>query len=79
MIASCNLLSIKICVHMIDDSNNEIRRGGVKREVGRNEKQLIKFAWPKELVYKTDPFNHPVANNNFAKPPHHKEQPAPGI
>ena len=47
MIAS--LLSIKIHVHagVIDKSNNEIRGGGVKRDAGRDEKQLIKFAWPK--------------------------------
>ena len=29
---------------MIDNSNNEIRGGGVKREEGGDEKQLIKFA-----------------------------------
>ena len=44
MIAS--LLSIKICVHEIDNSNNEIRGSGIKWDTGRNEKQLIKFAWP---------------------------------
>ena len=37
------LLSIKKHVHVMDDSNNEIR---VKRDAGRDEKQLIKFAWP---------------------------------
>ena len=31
---------------MIDNSNNEIRGGGVKRDAGGDEKQLIKFAWP---------------------------------
>ena len=31
---------------MIDNSNNEIRGGGVKRGAGGDEKQLIKFAWP---------------------------------
>ena len=45
MIAS--LLSIKICVHVINNSNSDIRGGGVRRGVGRDEKQLIKFAWPK--------------------------------
>ena len=39
-----SLLSIKISVYVIDNSNNEIRGGGVKRDVGRDEKQLIKFA-----------------------------------
>ena len=42
MIAS--LLSIKIHVHVIDNSNNEIRGGGVKWDAGGDEKQLIKFA-----------------------------------
>ena len=32
---------------MIDNSNNEIRGGGVKRDAGGDEKQLIKFVWPK--------------------------------
>ena len=41
-----SLLSIKIRVHVIESSNN-IRGGGVKRDVGGDEKQLIKFAWPK--------------------------------
>ena len=31
---------------MIDNGNNEIRGGGVKRDVGKDEKKLIKFAWP---------------------------------
>ena len=31
---------------MIDDNNTEIRGSGVKRDVGRDEKQLIKFVWP---------------------------------
>ena len=44
MIAS--FLSTKIRVHMTDSSNNEIRGGGVKRDAGGDEKQLIKFAWP---------------------------------
>ena len=44
MIAS--LLSIKIRVHMIDNSNDEIRGGGVKRDACGDEKQLIKFTWP---------------------------------
>ena len=35
-----------MCVHMIDNSNNEIRGGGVKRDTDGDEKQLIKFAWP---------------------------------
>ena len=39
MIAS--LLSSKIHVHVIDNSNNEIRGGGLKRDTGRDEKQLI--------------------------------------
>ena len=38
-----SLLSIKISVHVIDNSNNEIRGGGVKRDSGGDEKQLIKF------------------------------------
>ena len=33
-------------VHVIDNSNNEIRGGGVKRDVGGDEKQLIKFVRP---------------------------------
>ena len=43
-----SLLSIKIRVHVIDNSNNEIRGSGVKGmwEVGSSEKQLFKFAWP---------------------------------
>ena len=44
MIAS--LLSIKIRVHVVDNRNNEIRGSGVKGGAGRDEKQLIKFAWP---------------------------------
>ena len=45
MIAS--ILSIKISVYVIDNSNNEIRGGGIKRyAAGGDEKQLIKFAWP---------------------------------
>ena len=40
------IASIKIHVHMIDNSSNEIRGGGVKRDVDGDEKQLIKFAWP---------------------------------
>ena len=50
MIASLLTDSIKTCVHMIDNSNNEIRGGRVKRDVGGDEKQLIKFAWPNSLV-----------------------------
>ena len=41
-----SLPNIKIRVHVIDNSNNEIRGGGVKRDVGRDEKQLIKFSRP---------------------------------
>ena len=41
-----SFLSIKIRVHVTDDSNNEIRGGGVKRDAGRDEKLLIKFACP---------------------------------
>ena len=37
-----SLLSIKIRVHMIDNSNNEIKGSGVKRDVGGDEKHLIK-------------------------------------
>ena len=33
-------------MHVIDSSNNEIRGGRVKKDVGRDEKQVIKFAWP---------------------------------
>ena len=32
-------LSIKICVHVIDSSNNEIGSGEVKRDAGGDEKQ----------------------------------------
>ena len=45
-----SLLSIKIRVHVIDNSNNEIGGGGVERDAGRDEKQLINFGWPK-IVY----------------------------
>ena len=41
-----SLPNIKICVHVIDNSNNEIRGGEVKRDAGGDEKQLIKFSWP---------------------------------
>jgi len=41
-----SLLSIKIRVQVIDNSNNEIRGGGVEMDAGGDEKQLIKFAWP---------------------------------
>jgi len=44
-----SLLSIEIRVHVIDNGNNEIRGGGVGRDAGGDEKQLIKFAWPYEL------------------------------
>ena len=37
-------------MHVIDNSNNEIRGSGVKRDVGGDEKQLIKFAWPKNEI-----------------------------
>ena len=33
-------------MHLIDNSNNKIRVGGVKRDSGGDEKQLLKFAWP---------------------------------
>ena len=33
-------------MHVINNSSNEIRDGGVKTDVGGDEKQLIKFAWP---------------------------------
>ena len=36
-----SLPNIKIRVHVIDNSNNEIRG-----DAGGDEKQLIKFAWP---------------------------------
>jgi len=32
-------------VHVIDNSNNEIRGGGVERDAGGDEKQLIKFMY----------------------------------
>jgi len=35
----------EIHVHVIDNGNNEIRGSGVERDVGRDKKQLIKFAW----------------------------------
>ena len=41
-----SLPNIKIRVHVIDNSNNEIRGGGVKKDVGGDEKQLIKFVRP---------------------------------
>ena len=37
-------------MHVIDNSNNEIRGGGVTRDAGGDEEQLIKFAWPKCFV-----------------------------
>ena len=36
-----NFLIIKIHVHVIDNSNNEIRCGGVKRDVDGDEKQSL--------------------------------------
>ena len=45
-----SLLRIKIRVQVIDNSNNEIKGGGVERDAGRDEKQLIKFAWPKVIL-----------------------------
>ena len=33
-------------MHVIDNSNNEIRGEGVKRDAGGDEKQLIKFSRP---------------------------------
>ena len=45
-----SLLSIKIRVHVINKGNNEIRGGGVERDTGGDEKQLIKFAWPKVRI-----------------------------
>jgi len=33
------LLSIEICVHVIDNGNNEVRGGGVERDAGGDEKQ----------------------------------------
>ena len=41
-----SLFRIKIRVHVIDNSYNEIRGGRVERDTGGDEKQLIKFAWP---------------------------------
>jgi len=41
-----SLLIIEICVHVIDNGNNEIRGGRVEWDAGGDEKQLIKFAWP---------------------------------
>ena len=35
-----NLLSIKIRVHVIDSSNNEIRGGGIKRVEGGDEETI---------------------------------------
>ena len=49
MIAS--FLSIKISVHIIDNNKNESRGGGVQRDVGGDEKQLIKFVWPISLHF----------------------------
>jgi len=42
-----SLLSVEIHVRVIDNANNEIRGGGVERDAGGDEKQLIKFALPK--------------------------------
>ena len=39
-----------LCVHVIDNSNNEIRGSGVERDKGGDEKQFIKFARPKSVV-----------------------------
>jgi len=36
---------------MIDNSDNEIRGSGVKRDAGGDEKQLSKFAWPYSQNY----------------------------
>ena len=36
-------------MHVIDNSNNEIRGGAVNRDAGGDEKQLIKFVWPYAL------------------------------
>jgi len=47
---SC-LLRIEIHVHVIDNGNNEIRGGGVERDAGRDEKQVIKFAWPNNMSW----------------------------
>jgi len=38
-------------VPVIDNGNNEIRGGGVERDAGGDEKQLIKFAWPYVTTY----------------------------
>jgi len=43
---SSSLLSIEIREHVIDNGNNEISGGGVERDAGGDEKQLIMFAWP---------------------------------
>ena len=37
-------------MHVIDNSNNEIRGGRVERDAGGDEKQLSKFAWPNVCV-----------------------------
>ena len=34
-----------MCGQMIDDSNNETWGSRVKKNVGKDEKQLIKFSW----------------------------------
>ena len=41
-----SLLSVEIRVHMINNGNHESRGSEVKRDVGGDEKQVIKFAWP---------------------------------
>jgi len=46
-----SLLNIEICVHVIDNGNNEIRSSGIERDAGGDEKQLIKFAWPYYQIY----------------------------
>jgi len=35
---------------VIDNGNNEIRGGGIERDAGGDEKQLIKFVWPNSLT-----------------------------
>jgi len=42
----------------MDNSHNEVRGGRVERDAGRDEKQLIKFAWPNIQVFIVKVFLH---------------------
>ena len=63
-----SLLSTKILVHVIDNSNNEIRGGGVKRMWAGTEKQLIKFACPYAQYVHTDIHKLHISKWTIANP-----------